>query len=425
MPETTQEQIEKIASETKTAVDAKIKSVEDAMNTKAADFATKAQIVELEAKAAKVDALEATLRTQGETITALKNGGVGVAQGTSAGQQFKSWISNDTNKKAFEAFKNHETNSLSLDLSQKAAGTMGISTVNTNQSGTYASTPYLQPYPELIPGLIDIRRNQPFIVRYANVSSTTSAVIAWIEKINVQGAAAITAEGALKPLVSFDYFVNRSQSQKIAGVIKVSQEMLADIDFMQAEIDKELAYQVAIALDAQLLSGNGTGGNLKGITSYVGGYTATGISGLGAAANNFDAIRSAIAQVITLNFVPDTVFIHPYDAAKMEMSKNSQGFYLLPPFVTVDKSGNNLTLNNVKIVETNQIPQGSFLLGDMTQFMVRIYKPYFIQLGWVNDDFQKNLVTLIGETRVHAYMPKNAVGAFVYDTFANVKTAVV
>jgi hypothetical protein len=60
----------------------------------------------------------------------------------------------------------------------------------------------------------------------------------------------------------------------------------------------------------------------------------------------------------------------------------------------------------------------------MSRFKVRNYQPFSIAYGWVNDDFEKNLVTVIGERRLHAFVAANDIGAFVYDTFANIKTAI-
>jgi hypothetical protein len=45
-------------------------------------------------------------------------------------------------------------------------------------------------------------------------------------------------------------------------------------------------------------------------------------------------------------------------------------------------------------------------------------------MGWVNDDFQKNLITFIGESRLHSYVPVNELPAFLYDQFSVIKSAI-
>lgn len=337
----------------------------------------------------------------------------------------------DANPEKWEAFKNHEQMSFGTTKAAEVKGGkpetqagIELKFYNTKAAATMtvgASTggSAFVPTIEMVPGLVPIARNQPFIEQYANTSSTSSSRIVWVEKTNPQGQAAMTAEGTLKPLISFEIKTNESFARKVTDKIKVSTEMLDDIDFIAGEIENELKYQVDIKVDAQLLTGDGTGSNLKGITAYVGGYVLTTVKTTGTP-NDADAIRAAITQPISLNFRTNYAFINPIDAANMDLTKNSQGSYIIPPF----QSAAGLVIAGVPIVETNQMPVGSLFVGDMTKFVVRNYKSFAIQYGWVNDDFELNLITIIGERRLHCYIADNNVGAFVYDTFANIKTAI-
>lgn len=341
--------------------------------------------------------------------------------------QLKAFI--DANPEKWEAFKNHESLSfgtskgkgpdgkdeikaaIELKFYYKAASTMSVG----NSTGGSAFVPNV----EMVPGLVQLARNLPFIEDYANTSSTSSPRIVWTEKTNPQGQAGMTAEGALKPLISFEIKTNESFAKKVTDKIKVSTEMLDDIDYIAGEIENELKYQVDIKVDNQLLTGDGTGQNLKGLTQYAGGYVLTTVKTTGTP-NDADAIRAGIAQVKTLNFNANYGFINPVDGANMDLTKNTQGSYIIPPF----QSSTGLSIAGVQIVETNQMPDGQVLIGDMSRFVVRNYKAFSIQYGWVNDDFELNLVTIIGERRLHDYVADNNTGAFVYDSLANIKTAI-
>lgn len=307
--------------------------------------------------------------------------------------------------------KSDHSAAIELKFYNKAAATM---TVGASTGGSA-----FMPTIEMVPGLVPIARNQPFLEDYANTSATSSSRIVWVEKNNPQGQAAMTPEGTLKPLISFEIKTNESYAKKVTDKIKVSTEMLDDIDFIAGEIENELKYQVDIKVDNQLLSGDGTGANLKGLTTYVGGYVLTTVKTTGTP-NDADAIRAAITQPISLNFRTNYAFVNPIDAANMDLTKNNQGSYIIPPF----QSASGLVIAGVPVVETNQMPIGYLLVGDMTKFVVRNYKAFAIQYGWVNDDFELNLVTIIGERRLHCYVADNNTGAFVYDTFANIKTAI-
>lgn len=315
----------------------------------------------------------------------------------------------EKNAEKYAQFKKGEIKQFEFILDFKAAATMLEST-------NIAPTTYL-PYREIVPGYVDLVRNRPFLELYANSSGTTSAKIVWVEKQNPDGTCAFIAEGAVKPLIDFDWVTNESSAKKVADKIKVSTEMLDDIPFMAAAIQNELRYQVDIKVDDALLSGAG-GVSLDGITTLVGGYVLTSISTTDP--TDSDAIRAAAAQIISLNFMPNLVFVNPIDAANMDLSKAvTSGVYMLPPFTTADGR----TIAGAQIIETNQIPVGFVLIGDFTKFVVRNYKPFVANMGWVNDDFEKNLVTVIGERRLHSYIAENHLGAFVYDSLATIKLA--
>lgn len=328
----------------------------------------------------------------------------------------------EKSKAAWEAFKSHQSNSFGTDSKGNAIINLeGTRASITMTVGASTGSSVFVPNVDVLPGLVDLARNKPFLENYANTSTTTSSRIVWAEKFNPQGNAGFIGEGVVKPLISFEVRTNESFARKVADKIKVSVEMLDDIDFIAAEIETELKYKVDIAVDNSLLSGGGDGTvsatDLKGLTALVGGYALTNV--FTTTPNDFDAIRAAIAQIISLNFLPNTIFINTIDGANMDLVKDTQGRPLAMQYK--DSQGR---VYNLAIVETNQLPVGFVLIGDMTRFKIRNYQAFNISYGWVNDDFEKNLVTIIGERRLHSFLAANDVGAFVYDTFANIKTAI-
>lgn len=334
-----------------------------------------------------------------------EKGKAGAEKDSSIRGQIKSFI--EANKDKFEAFKKGEQKSFSFEIDTKVAATMLV--------GTNTGTSAYLPGREVVAGFTEIARNRPFIEQYANTSGTSSPNIVWVNLTNKEGNAAFIAEGTLKPLIDWEFLTETSVAKKVAARTKVSTEMLDDIEFMAAAIENELRYEVDMAVDAALLTGTGLTVFPKGITAYAGGYVLTTIKTT--TPNNFDAIRAAIAQIISLNFAPTHVFINPIDAANMDLIKDSTGRPISMEY------RNNNTIYRITPIEANQIPVGSFLVADMSKFVVRNYKPFQVAYGWENDDFSKNLVSVIGERRLHTYASSNNTGAFVYATFAAVKTA--
>lgn len=348
-----------------------------------------------------------TIRNLAEKLEKMEKRAKGGGERTpSIALQIRSQI--EGRKQEWEDFRSRKVTSFPLEL--RAPTTM---TVATNTGGSA----YI-PEAEIVPGLVDLPRNQPFMLAISNVTPTSKSRIVWAEKRNAEGNADFIGEGEVKPLVDFEIATTSSEAKKAADAIKVSTEMLDDIDFMAGEIEKELQYLVEIKVSDGLLTGDGVGDNIKGLDAFAGGYVLTSVDVQNP--NNADAIRAAIAQVRSLNFNANLAVINPIDAANMELEKGTNGHYLIPPF----KSADGTTISGVKVIEENGIPVGSVLVGDMTRFRVRIYKPFTASYGWENDDFRKNLVTIIGEMRLHSYVPANEVGAFVYDTFVNIKSAI-
>lgn len=322
--------------------------------------------------------------------------------------QMREFATSEKNKSAWEEFKTGKGGKKFEfpELTVKAAATI-LESTNLNGSA------YL-PQIEMTPGFVDIARNKPFIEQYLNSSATNSAVIVWVNKVNPDGNAAMTAEGALKPLVDFELQTETSTAKKVTASTKVSTEMLDDFDFIAGEIENEISYQVNIKVDEQLLSGDGTGQNLKGITEYASAYNLTTVF-TSNNPNNADALIAMKTQVETQNFMATLAFVNPIDKANMKLTKTATGERLVS--LNTDED------TGLQVISSNQMPVGYALVIDPTKYKKRDRKALAIMMGWENDDFRKNLVTVLGERRLHGYASDNETGAFVYDTFDNVKTA--
>jgi hypothetical protein len=135
-----------------------------------------------------------------------------------------------------------------------------------------------------------------------------------------------------------------------------------------------------------------------------------------------DALRAVVAQIRSGNLSGEiTIFINPADSANMDMQKAvTAGVYMLPPFMTADGK----TIAGAKVVEDANIPAGFFQAGILRYYKILIYKDMVISFGWENDDFRKNLLTYLCEMRFVQAFNNAYTGAFVYDSYANVQTAI-
>lgn len=276
-------------------------------------------------------------------------------------------------------------------------------------ANTYGGSSYL-PKPEILPGLVDLIRPTYTFWNYIKKGATSSALLVWVNKKNPLGAAAFIAPGVYKPGISFTVNTQTSNAKKIAANEKVAVELLDDIDGLATWVEDELLYQVFFKASTTLMTGVLDTETPAGIQtlSVVNAFAALGLNTTNA--NIWDVCRAAVAQFRAGNFVGYnvTIFLNPIDMANAVMTKaQNQGQTFIPP------------ATGAILVEDNNIPQGYFQAALLDLYKISVYKSFTMQWGLENDDFTKNLRTVIGEMRIHQYFSENHVGAFIYDTIDN------
>ena len=314
--------------------------------------------------------------------------------------QIKAWA--EANKDAISKIRSGQK----ADLSEM------VIKVNSpmTPSNTYNGSAYI-PQPEFIPGAVDIVRVQPTFWDYITKGRASSAALVWVNKKNPEGEAGFIGPGVAKPGVSFEIATEISNAKKIAVNEKIATELLEDIDAMASWVQQELAYQLRAKLNTTLMSGVSSSTVPAGIQTLSTTYTLTTVKTTNP--NNWDAVRACVAQLRSGNLQgPVTAFMNPVDYANMVMTKAASQGQLFIPLET-----------GATIVEDNNVPVGYIQVALLDYYKVSIYKDFAVTFGFENDDFTKNLVTTIGEMRIHQYFSENHTGAFIYDTFDNIKTA--
>lgn len=354
----------------------------------------------IDARSAKpVVKVEATIAGKDEEVPSLRG-------------QLKKWA--EANKSSIEAIKSGEMRSLS-PLELRVPFTMTVAAVNSG------SSVYL-PNSGAIQGSVnDLNRVQPTFWDRLTKGRTRLNPYVWVNKTNKQGSADFIGEGVLKPLVSFELTTETSVPKKVAERMRVSTELLYDIDGMQSLIENEIRYEIRKHANDAVLTATASSTDPAGVTTLASAFTLTTIEA-GGTPTYVDAIRAAIAQLQSLNYTTNIVaFVNPIDAANMDLSKSADdGHYLLPPFVS--QSG--LLVAGVPVVVDNNIAVGNLLIGDMSKYKILMYEDLTIKWGLDSDDFSKNLVTVIGEMRFHQFFGANDTGAFIYDSFADIVAAI-
>jgi len=304
----------------------------------------------------------------------------------------------------------HRTLVVEADV-RKLAGTMETS--NVDAVGTN-SIPY--ELSDFETGLTRIQRRSPWLIQIANTFPISTMYAQWAEQENQDGAAAETGEGSAKHQIDFDWVEKSAKVEKVTAYIKVSKEALADLPGLQNEIDAELRTEILLVADAALLNGDGTTPSLNGILNQDTAYSAGAFAGTIPSANRFDVLRTAIAQIVAANFMPNYILLHPDDVAAMDLTKSAtDGHYVLPPF----KSADGLVISGVRILENTGQTTDKFTVGDFTKFNVRVRQGMTVDIGLDGNDFTNNLVTILGEIRLVSYIKANHAVAFVSGDFSD------
>lgn len=345
----------------------------------------------------KLKELEEVLVQQGLLLNEMKAARATDAATKSVTEQVEEIIK--THQDGFKAFVNK---SAPFRLNLKVAGTMTYSNV-TNQTT-------LLPMPAMIPGYNPYAWNPATFWDYAQVQSTQSARIAYVDEINPDGTPATTLEGNAKPGIDFDNRVSYSSAIKVAAHIKVSDEMLDDVSFLAGQINTNLVNRTRLAVSGNIYSY---------IIAFSGILTAvdTTLANLaGAEANIWQLIVAAGATLNKSNKNCTHVFLNPTDYARLTMLK---GDAQRPVII----SATSAMVNGITVVSSNAVTVDKYIACDMSKLNVYEYKALSVEMGWDGEDFTKNLRTFVGETRVHYFIKDNDATAFLYGDITDDLTA--
>ncbi len=181
--------------------------------------------------------------------------------------------------------------------------------------------------PEQLPGYIEARRAaSPLRERCSTFDVRSNEVWVVTEDGSVQ--VAHTAEAATKLDTTGSVAQKISTVHKVAGTSHLSDELLDDTNDAAGDlVARQFAQQIGIAIDTAILSGTGTG-QPTGIRNTTG-VTHTAVGGQGGN-DLYDSILRALSRLSQRFYSADTVVIHPRDAVKFSLAKDSTGQYLFP-----------------------------------------------------------------------------------------------
>lgn len=208
------------------------------------------------------------------------------------------------------------------------------------------------------------------------------------------GAAAETAEAGAKPEASFTFEVVTDSVRTIAHWVQITRQAADDNEQLMGYIRGRLTYGLEYRLDAQILNGNGTAPNLRGILNTSGINT---LAPAGAEARVI-SIRKAMTLVQQDEYAPTGAVLNPADWELVELSQDSQGMFRVSPNVQ-DALGPRIW--GLRVASTTAIASGTGLVGDfrMGATLWDRQQPTVLLSDSHASTFTSNILTLLAELR--------------------------
>lgn len=225
------------------------------------------------------------------------------------------------------------------------------------------------------------------VVRYVDWDAATSV-----------RAAAARAEGGTFPESTAKWATYTLSLQKVGDIIPMSEELMYDAPQFAAELSNFLETNVAIKVDTDLVTGNGTAPNINGLKAQIPNYTA-------AAAGITDAsiydlivkVREAITTSYGSKYSPNVALMNIADINKMKLKKDSHNNYVMPPFF----NQNGQVVDGISIIECNAFAANTMVLGDSRYGAIYEEPGVTVETGFATGDFESDMMSLKARKRLN------------------------
>jgi HK97 family phage major capsid protein len=219
------------------------------------------------------------------------------------------------------------------------------------------------------------------------------AVEKYMEETTRTHAAVEKAEGVAYPESAFVFTEKTSDVRKIADSIPVTDEQLEDELQVRSLLDQRLRFGLMQRLDGQVLVGNGTAPNLRGVLNVAGIQTqAKGTD------PTFDAVYKGITLVrFTGRAQPGALVFHPNDWQDIRLSRTADGLYIMGN----PSEPGPMSLFGLPVALSDGITENTGLVADFVNFArIGERRGVEVQVGFVGTQFTEGKSTLRADLRV-------------------------
>ena len=311
-----------------------------------------------------------------------REGGDGEDREKSIGEQF-------VDDERIKAFIDSKPSSGKADLRIKTT----LSSATSNAAGSVGAAVETT----RLPGILALPQRRLTVRDLISPCRMDGNALEYVKEKGFRNNAAPVAELAAKPESDIQLELVTTSAKVIAHWMKASRQILDDVSQLRSMIDQRLLFGLGFKEEQQLLNGDGTGQNLLGIVPQATAYAVP--SGFTAPTpfTSIDTLRVAMLQAVLAEYPATGHVLNPIDWAAIELTKDDVGRHI----IGVPQGTTPASLWKLPVVETQAMAVGKFLTGAF-KLGAQLFDRWDarVEVGYVNDDFTKNLVTILAEERL-------------------------
>lgn len=203
------------------------------------------------------------------------------------------------------------------------------------------------------------------------------------QQVAGEGAVAVVAEGAVKPLLQYKFQNTSTLRKKYAGRIEWTEEFEMDFEALLDAIVEMFERDVLTAWQD---------GILDVIDTNATAYVSSSLDGTLPKPDNGLAIIAVMQQIKALGYTPNAVLMNPMDIDASVYTQDLDGNFSIKPYI--DATGNRIA--GVRLIPSLKIDAGTAFVGDFSIYK-EIHTRFIFRRGQYNAQFIENEYTAVGE----------------------------
>lgn len=273
-------------------------------------------------------------------------------------------------------------------------------TLGATSGGAWARPPL---FPRVGQDFLD--RKVYLLDKLPHIATTDTAVVYVQDKTplaDLPNKAVEVTEGSAKPQAGLTTTVVTEPIATIAAWANITRQVAADVPQIQGYLDNRLRYSVKRRADAEVIAGDGSSPNIRGLANRSGILT----NAPGSSEARYITIRHSITLMEQSEAVPEIIVLNPADAELFDLSNStSAGLHTV---MDNDSTGQGALANGpartawgLTQVHSNAITSGTALLIDpMAVTVFDRQQPTAYLTDSHASNFTSNILTLLLEARL-------------------------